>query len=75
MNTNAIAETKADAGKSPFEVEPLGARLGAEIHGLDLKRGLAAETLRAWRWHYVIRPNTVAMREVLGPFSALWDFS
>jgi len=47
MNTNVIAETKAHAGKSPFEVEPLGARLGAEIHGLDLKRGLAAETLRA----------------------------
>ena len=34
------------AGPVPFEVEELGARLGAEIHGLDLKQGMDPAT----RW-------------------------
>src|SRR5262249_35413521 len=39
MNINIAADKKTDtAGKPPFEVERLGARLGAEIHGLDLKQ-------------------------------------
>jgi taurine dioxygenase len=46
MNINIAADQKA-AGKPPFEVERLGARLGAEIHGLDLNRELDPLTFQA----------------------------
>jgi taurine dioxygenase len=50
MNINIPAATvkNEDAGNAPFEVERHGARLGAEIHGLDLKKGLDPETFKAF---------------------------
>ncbi len=48
-NASAGAEeTKHASSGAPFEVERLGARLGAQIHGLDLKAGLSRETARAF---------------------------
>ena len=49
MNINVTAGVPASDGTSPeFEVERLGARLGAEIHGLDLKQALSPETFKAF---------------------------
>src|SRR5688500_13961276 len=45
MNINVPSDSVKTA--APFEVERLGARLGAEIHGLDLKQGLNPETFKA----------------------------
>jgi taurine dioxygenase len=48
MNINIAGDqTTATAGKPPFEVERLGARLGAEIHGLDLKQEHEPATFQA----------------------------
>ena len=48
INTNInIAADQRGASKPPFEVERLGARLGAEIHGLDLKQELDPATFQA----------------------------
>jgi len=54
MNIN-VSDTNVNAGQSgpasagaPFEVERLGARLGAQIHGLDLKAGMSPATARAF---------------------------
>ena len=50
MNINVTEDVKnetAHAKPAPFAVERLGARLGAEIHGLDLKKGLDPETFKA----------------------------
>lgn len=51
MNTNVVTEDvkneQARTPSAPFTVERLGARLGAEIHGLDLKKGLDPETFKA----------------------------
>jgi taurine dioxygenase len=48
MNINIPAETTAStAGKAPFEVERVGARLGAEIHGFDLKQEHEPATFQA----------------------------
>jgi taurine dioxygenase len=48
MNVNVVPETlKADAA-APFQVERLGASLGAEVSGLDLKQPMAAETFKAF---------------------------
>ncbi|HEY7298023.1 MAG TPA: TauD/TfdA family dioxygenase [Xanthobacteraceae bacterium] len=48
MNINVTAQPTSSTGRAAFEVERRGARLGAEIHGLDLKRGLDADTFRAF---------------------------
>ena len=50
MNINIPTATMKNegAGSAPFEVERHGARLGAEIHGLDLKQGLDSETFKAF---------------------------
>ena len=45
MNINIAADPRA--ASKPFEVERLGARLGAEIHGLDLKQELDPSTFQA----------------------------
>src|SRR6266581_1325716 len=45
MNINVTA---SDGTSTKFEVERLGASLGAEIRGLDLKAGLNAETFKAF---------------------------
>ena len=47
MNINVATERPSSSGPYPFEVERLAARLGAEIHGLDLKQGLDPATFRA----------------------------
>ncbi len=39
--------TAVDAPATPFEIEPIGPTIGAEIHGLDLNRPPDAETFRA----------------------------
>jgi taurine dioxygenase len=48
MNINVTVEMTSRAAKRPFEAERLGPRLGAEIHGLDLKQGMDAQTFRAF---------------------------
>src|SRR5438477_2225891 len=51
MNVNVGAEqakNKSRTKSAPFEVERLGARLGAQIHGLDLKQGMSPEIFRAF---------------------------
>jgi taurine dioxygenase len=48
-NANAGAgQTKHASSGARFEIEPLGARLGAQIHGLDLKAGVNRKTARAF---------------------------
>ncbi len=48
-NTSVSAEQTQDTSPSvPFEVERLGAKLGAQIHGLDLKQGMNRATVRAF---------------------------
>jgi taurine dioxygenase len=48
MNINVTSQTLApQKAAAPFEVERLGASLGAEIHGLDLTKGLDGDTFRA----------------------------
>ena len=49
MNINVATDGLATTTAAPFEVERLGARLGAEIHGLDLKNGMDAATHKALR--------------------------
>ena len=49
MNINVAADMPSrDGAATEFEVERLGARLGAEIHGLDLKQALSPETFKAF---------------------------
>src|SRR6516162_3286868 len=48
MNVNVSSVDAADAAPVSFEVERLGARLGAQIHGLDLKQEMSPQTLRAF---------------------------
>src|ERR1700730_18089620 len=48
MNIN-VSDTDVSAEQAaPFEVERLGARLGAQIHGLDLKQAMSPATARAF---------------------------
>jgi len=48
MNINIAGDkTTATAGKPSFEVDRLGARLGADIHGLDLKQEHEPATFQA----------------------------
>jgi taurine dioxygenase len=62
INVNVTAQTTSSAACTPFEVERLGARLGAEIHGLDLKQGMDAETLRAFE-AALIEHKVVVLRD------------
>jgi taurine dioxygenase len=52
MNVNVSdisSQTASEAvAGAPFRVERLGARLGAQIHGLDLKQGMSPATARAF---------------------------
>ena len=45
--TEELKHEKGNTTSAPFEVEPLGAKLGAEIHGLDLRTGMDPETFKA----------------------------
>lgn len=47
MNMNAPVNA-ASGVAIPFEVERIGRHLGAEVHGLDLKKGMNPETFRAF---------------------------
>ena len=47
INVTPEASTQDHGATVPFEVEPLGAGLGAEIHGLDLKETLEPKTFDA----------------------------
>jgi taurine dioxygenase len=47
MNINVSADGLTLKTTTPFEVERIGTRLGAEIHGLDLKQGLDPEKFKA----------------------------
>jgi len=47
MNINVAADGLTLNTPTPFEVERIGTRLGAEIHGLDLKQGLDPEKFKA----------------------------
>ena len=57
MNLNVGSLGAADAAPAPFEVERLGARLGAQVHGLDLKQEMSPQTLRAF-----LRAHVAAIR-------------
>ncbi len=45
--TEELKNEKGYTTSAPFEVERLGAKLGAEIHGLDLRTGMDTETFKA----------------------------
>jgi taurine dioxygenase len=64
MNVNFTADMPASdaTSRGAFEVERLGARLGAEIHGLDLKQGLPPETFRAFE-AALIEHKVVVLRD------------
>jgi taurine dioxygenase len=47
MNINVAADGLTLNTPTPFEVERIGTRLGAEIHGLELKQGLDPEKFKA----------------------------
>ncbi len=47
MNVNVVPETSKTDAAAPFQVERLGASLGAEVSGLDLRQPMAAETFKA----------------------------
>jgi taurine dioxygenase len=48
MNVNITEPVRSAAPRAPFEVERLGTHLGAQIHGLDLRRDMNPETARAF---------------------------
>jgi taurine dioxygenase len=48
MSINLAEPARGATVTPPFEIERLGACLGAQIHGLDLRRGMSGETLRAF---------------------------
>jgi taurine dioxygenase len=64
MNINVTASLPAaDGAPSPaFEVERLGARLGAEIHGLDLKAGMTPDTFKAFE-AALIQHKVIVLRD------------
>jgi taurine dioxygenase len=47
LSAERLKNEKAQSGPAPFEVERLGVKLGAEIHGLDLKKDIDPETFKA----------------------------
>ncbi len=48
MNVNVVPETAKSAAATPFNVERLGASLGAEVSGLDLKEPMSPDTFHAF---------------------------
>ncbi len=53
MNINVASdglnkEGPATTTSAPFEVERLGAKLGAEVRGLDLKKEMDPDTFKAF---------------------------
>ena len=62
MNINVASDGLASNTAAPFEVERLGARLGAEIHGLDLKNGMDPATFKAFE-AALIEHKVVVLRD------------
>jgi taurine dioxygenase len=62
MNVNVAAESVKQAGAAPFEVERIGARLGAEIRGLDLAQPWDPAVFRAFE-AALIEHKVVYLRE------------
>src|SRR5262245_34633951 len=68
MNINVAADGMAkdengdEITAAPFTVERLGAKLGAEIHGLDLKNGMDADTFKAFE-AALIEHKVVVLRD------------
>ena len=62
MNVNVAAGIPAGPGTQTFDVERLGARLGAQIHGLDLKQGLSPEAFKAFE-AALIEHKVVVLRD------------
>ncbi len=48
MNIDIAAKTQTTSATPPFQIERLGARLGAEVIGLDLKTPMSPQTFRAF---------------------------
>ncbi len=48
MNVNVAPEKSIGKETGPFQVERLGASLGAEVHGLDLREPMSPETFAAF---------------------------
>ena len=48
MNVNIVPDASADSAAAPFHVERLGASLGAEISGLDLRAPMAPDVFQAF---------------------------
>src|SRR5947209_5413846 len=62
MNISIAADSATATSPLPFEVERLGASLGAEIHGLDLRNGMDAATFRAFE-SALIEYKVIALRD------------
>jgi taurine dioxygenase len=62
MNINVATEGFGKIPPAPFEVERLGARLGAQVHGLDLKNGMDADTFKAFE-AALIEHKVVVLRD------------
>jgi len=57
-----VTEAAAHPGAQPFEIEPYGATIGAEIHGLDLSKPLDPATLARFE-AALIRHKVIFSRE------------
>jgi len=62
MSIDVTPERPANARKSPLTVERLGARLGAEIHRLDLKQAMGADTFRSFE-SALIEHKVIVLRD------------
>jgi taurine dioxygenase len=62
MNVNVAPATSGRNAAAPFRVERMGASLGAEISGVDLKEPMAAETFKAFE-SALIEHKVVVVRE------------
>jgi taurine dioxygenase len=62
MNVNVAPATSGRNAAAPFQVARLGASLGAEISGVDLKEPMAAETFKAFE-SALIEHKVVVVRE------------
>jgi taurine dioxygenase len=62
ITSHELASDKAPALAAPFEVERVGARLGAEIRGLDLTKGMSADTFKAFE-EALIEHKVIVLRD------------
>jgi taurine dioxygenase len=62
MNVNITEPVRPAPPVAPFEVEQLGTHLGAQIHGLDLRREMSADTFAAFE-AALIEHKVLALRD------------